>query len=101
VTQPGIEDRATHARRGLHDKLEELERRAVATKQALDPGHLFESPWVRFGMAVMVGFAVGHGRESTVLRTGVRILLTAGVKHLLQDALQRPDARPASTSASA
>ncbi|HVK73639.1 MAG TPA: hypothetical protein VM734_09970 [Kofleriaceae bacterium] len=89
----GDRDRRDAARAALDDKLAELERRVQATREALDPTRLFENPWVRVGLAVVVGFAAGYARESQVMRIGVRMLLTAGVRHLLRDAFGRADVK--------
>ncbi len=89
MTSPATEERIGHARQGLDEKLAEIERRVLAAKNFVDPGRLFENQWFRVGLAFAVGFAAGYARDSAPMKTGMRLVLTAGAKHLLRDAFDR------------
>ena len=97
MTEPAIGGRLEHTGRNLDEKLAEMERRIRVAKERLDLETVFASPWNRAGLAVAVGFAVGYSRNSVVLRTGVRLLLTAGIRYLLRDAFEWPS-QPAAGS---
>lgn len=89
MTTPVTEHRIEVAKHNLDDRLAELERRVQATKDALDPAKLFASPWVRLGLAAVIGVAAGYARDSGPMKTGLRLILTAGARALLRDAIER------------
>lgn len=89
-------------RDSLTAKLEELGRRAGAAKEMLTPGKLFQNPWVRVGLGVAVGIAIGSrlGRSNkatsheSILHAVVRASLAAAAAMMVRNAF--PDAKSVS-----
>ena len=77
----------------LADKLGELHRRASHAKLALSPATYWHNPWVRLGIGVAIGFAVGHRRRAStrthegLLHAIVRAGLSAAASALVVQSL--------------
>ena len=94
--QPGSDVRSSRTTRvngGGDDRLADIERRVQDTRRALDPDGMLENQWVRIGIAVGVGFIAGYAGTSAPVKTGARLLLTAGARYLIKDAFDRALAR--------
>lgn len=73
-------------RANLDEKLAELKRRATHAKVVLTPATYLDDPWVRCGIAALLGFAIGSGSRRALLRTGLGIAGVVAVQKLLAHA---------------
>ena len=85
----------THAeldalRANLDEKLAELKRRATHAKVVLTPATYLDDPWVRCGIAAVLGFAIGSGSQRTLLRAGLGLATIVVAQKLLSHAAKDP-----------
>ncbi len=85
-TTDDVEDRIEHAKRGLEEKLSELQRRVDHTKQVLSPDHYLQNPWVRFGLGFAGGFVAGRLASFVPVGAVVKKLAVFGASALLREA---------------
>ena len=78
-------------RANLDEKLAELKRRATHAKVVLTPATYLDDPWVRCGIAALLGFAIGSGSQRALLRTGLGIAGVLVAHQLLAHAATRSD----------
>lgn len=88
---------------GLGAKLDELQRRAIAAKEAISPGNWWKNQWVRVGIGVAVGYAIGSrprgaaaASHESLMHAIVRAGLVAATAILVRAALEGPERAPAS-----
>jgi hypothetical protein len=93
---PSADVRLVIARRGLSEKVAELQRRVDRARAALSPARHLRNPWLRLGAAVVVGYAAGNASRSSALRTLSRRLVVFAATAIVRDVLRTPD-RTAST----
>jgi hypothetical protein len=80
-------------RHDLAEKLGELHRRAVHTKQVLSPSTYWNNSWIRLGIGAAVGFALGSYRRGaartheglvhSIVRAGLGAAVTSVVTRAL------------------
>jgi ElaB/YqjD/DUF883 family membrane-anchored ribosome-binding protein len=76
-------------------KLGELHRRATQARIALSPSNYLRQPWLRIGLGVAIGYAIGRrafptsaGAHETIGHAVVRAGLSAAVTMLVAGALK-------------
>lgn len=84
ATEAAIDARIADARGNLTARLTELERRVDHVKENLDPRTWVDSPWLRLGITVAIGYALGRSR---MLRPIVKTLLGTVATTLVRRAL--------------
>lgn len=74
----------------LGEKLDELHRRAAHAKQLLSPAHHWHNPWVRLGIGVAIGFALGSRRRSAGMPEGLlHAVVRAGLHAAIRATVHR------------
>lgn len=81
-----VDDRIEHAKRGLEEKLSELQRRVDHTKEVLSPDHYLQNPWVRFGLGFAGGFIAGRLVGFVPVKAVVRRLVFFGASAMIREA---------------
>lgn len=99
------------ARRGLADKLGELQRRGARLRAALSPSSYLPSPWLRIGISIGVGYLIGRNRGApsskrvergaarssifqTLLRSTVLAVAELAVRRVLTELEPKPPRSP-------
>ena len=95
------ETRIVAAREAVSAKLAELRRRESEARTSLAPLRYLASPWLRVGIAAVLGYRIGRPRtvgaspatmprEPTVLQAVLRASVISIAQALVQHALTRP-----------
>lgn len=61
-TEAAIDQRIATARGRLAARLSELDHRVDAVKESFDPRTWIDSPWLRLGLAMAIGYGLGRSR---------------------------------------
>jgi hypothetical protein len=77
----------------LGAKFDDIKRRAIAAKDAFVPANWWKNPWVKVGLGVAVGYAIGSRRRptanhETLLHAIVRAGLAAAAAILVRQAFE-------------
>jgi hypothetical protein len=83
-TEEAIDARIAEARGNLTARLGELERRVDNVKESFDPRTWVDSPWLRLGITVAIGYGIGRSR---MLRPLVKTLVGTAATALVRRAL--------------
>jgi hypothetical protein len=103
-----IAARIADSRERLALKLAELQRRVARARKMFSPGTYLDSPWVRLGVGVVVGYLLGRRRDASsvdeaparssrdgivlaMLRSSFTTFASAVIRHAVSGA-QRRDA---------
>lgn len=84
-----VEDRIEHAKRGLEEKLSELQRRVDHTKEVLSPSHYLSNGWVRLGLGVAGGYVAGRVLGMLPVGAIVKRLVVIAGSALLKEAFEQ------------
>jgi hypothetical protein len=82
-----VDGRIENAKRGLEEKLSELQRRVDHTKEALSPSHYLRNPWVRFGAGVAGGYVAARVLGIRPVRSAVRKLVVFAASAFVREAI--------------
>lgn len=83
-TEAAIDARIADARGRLAARLSELDNRVEHVKENFDPRTWVDSPWLRLGIAVAIGYALGRSRMAAPI---IKTLAGTAASTLLRRAL--------------
>ena len=84
-----LDDRIEHARRGLDEKLSELQGRLDHTREVLRTDPLLGNKWLRFGAGVAAGYLAGRFFRLVPVRTIAKRLVGIAATAVLREAIEQ------------
>jgi tetrahydromethanopterin S-methyltransferase subunit B len=84
-----VDDRIEHAKRGLEEKLSELQRRVDHTREVLSPSRYLNNGWVRLGMGIAGGYMAGRVLGFIPIGAIVKRLVVIASTALLKEAFEQ------------
>jgi tetrahydromethanopterin S-methyltransferase subunit B len=84
-----VDDRIEHAKRGLEEKLSELQRRVDHTREVLSPSRYLQSGWVRLGLGIAGGYVAGRVLGFIPVGAIVKRLVVIASTALLKEAFEQ------------
>ena len=84
-----LDDRIEHAKRGLDDKLSELQRRLDHTREILSTDPVLGNTWFRFGAGVAAGYLAGRFFRFVPIGTIAKRLVGIAATAFLREAIEQ------------